>query len=59
MSLMNFIKKIVDPNHYSNEAYINYLKKNNVYIGDFTVFYSPRHTSVDIQKPHLISIGSY
>ncbi len=59
MSLMNFIKKIVDPNHYSNEAYINYLKKNNVYIGDYTVFYSPRHTSVDIQKPHLISIGSY
>lgn len=59
MKLINLIKKVIDPNHCSNEAYINYLKRNNIYVGDHTIFYSPRHTSVDIQKPHLISIGSY
>lgn len=59
MNLTNLIKRLVDPNHYSNEAYIEYLKRNKVYVGEHTIFYSPRHTSVDIQKPHLISIGSY
>lgn len=59
MNLKNFIKKIVDPNHCSNSAYIEYLKRNKVYVGDHTIFYAPRHTSVDIRKPHLISIGSY
>lgn len=59
MNLMNLIKKLVDPNHCSNSAYIDYLKRNKVYVGKHTIFYAPRHTSVDIQKPHLISIGSY
>ena len=59
MNLINLLKKIIDPNHCSNEAYINYIKRNNIYVGDHSFFYSPRHTSVDIQKPHLVSIGSY
>lgn len=59
MNIMNLIKRLVDPNHCSNDAYIAYLKRNNVYVGDHTIFYAPRHTSVDIQKPHLVSIGSY
>ena len=59
MNVKNFIKRIVDPNHYSNEAYIQYLRNNGVHIGEKTVVYAPRHTSIDIQKPHLIFIGSY
>ena len=59
MRLTNVIKRIVDPNHCSNTAYIEYLRKNNIYVGEHTIFYSPRHTSVDIQKPYLVSIGSY
>ena len=59
MSLTNIIKRIIDPNHCSNTAYIEYLRRNNVSVGDHTIFYSPRHTSVDIQKPYLVSIGSY
>lgn len=59
MKLINLIKKMIDPNHCSNEAYIDYLKRNKVSVGEHTIFYSPRHTTVDIQKPHLITIGSY
>lgn len=57
MSLTELIKKIVDPNHASNAAFINYLRSQGVHIGENTIFYAPRHISVDIQKPHLISIG--
>lgn len=59
MKLMSLVKKMIDPNHCSSEAYIDYLKRNGVHIGEKTVIYAPRHTSIDIQKPHLISIGSY
>lgn len=59
MNIKNFIKRMVDPNHYSSEAYIQYLRNNGVHIGEKTVVYAPRHTSIDIQKPYLISIGSY
>lgn len=59
MKILDLIKRIIDPNHYSNEAYLEYLRKNGVIIGENTIVYSPRHTSIDIQKPYLITIGSY
>lgn len=59
MSLTSIIKRIIDPDHCSNTAYIEYLRRNNVSVGDHTIFYSPRHTTVDVQKPYLVSIGSY
>lgn len=59
MGLQTLIKKIVDPNHASNEAFIDYLRRNGVRVGDHTIIYSPRSTTIDIQKPHILSIGSY
>lgn len=59
MNIVGFLKRIVDPNHCSSEAYIKYLRNNGVHIGNHTVIYAPRHTSIYIQKPHLVSIGSY
>ncbi len=59
MGLQALIKKIVDPNHASNEDYINYLRRNGVKVGEHTIIYSPRSTTIDVQKPHILSIGSY
>ena len=59
MNIKNLLKRIIDPNHYSSKAYIQYLRNSGVHIGEKTIVYAPRHTSIDIQKPHLISIGSY
>lgn len=59
MNIKNLLKRIIDPNHYSSEAYIQYLRNSGVHIGEKTIVYAPRHTSIDIQKLHLISIGSY
>lgn len=59
MGLTRLLKKLVDPHHYSGEAYINYLRSNGVHIGEHVAIYSPRHTKIDIRKPHMVSIGNY
>ena len=59
MGIQSIIKRIIDPNHASSEAFIDYLRKNGVHIGEHTVIYSPKSTTIDIQKPHILSIGSY
>lgn len=59
MSIVNVIKNIFFPNYASSDAYVNYLRKNDVHIGVHTHFYAPRSNSIDIQKPHILSIGSY
>ena len=56
MSLSSIIKRIIDPHHYSSSAFVDYLREKGVHIGENTIIYTPRHTSIDIQKPHLISI---
>ena len=59
MSLFSVLRKFLDPNFCSSEAYVKYLRKNHVYVGDGTHIYQPRHTTIDIQKPHLVSIGTH
>jgi acetyltransferase-like isoleucine patch superfamily enzyme len=49
---------ILYPNRYSNSAFIKYLRKNKVVVGNNTVFYSPLSTVVDVRKPYLIKIGN-
>lgn len=48
MNIKNLLKRIIDPNHYSSEAYIQYLRNSGVHIGEKTIVYAPRHTSIDI-----------
>ena len=58
--LMNFVRKVVFPNSYSEEAYINYLKnKCNIEIGSNCKIYSPNQTYIDVQRPHMLHIGDY
>jgi len=60
MSFLNsLIRRIVFPNTYSSNAYISFLNRHGVRIGENTVIYSPNNTTIDIRKPHLISIGDY
>ena len=59
MGLKQFIKKIVYPHRYSNEAYTDFLRKNGVVVGSNVTFYSPVHIDVDIRRPWLIKIGDH
>lgn len=56
-TLKKAVKKLIFPNSYSNEAFIEYLRRNGVCIGDNVVIWAPNHTIIDIQKPWMISIG--
>ncbi|BDU94261.1 acyltransferase [Clostridium perfringens] len=60
MNIKSFIKKIIFPNTYSNDAYKTYLMEvGGVKIGKHTVVYAPNHTFIDTNKKHMISIGDY
>lgn len=51
------IKKIMYPNKYSSEAYINYLRKKGCKIGKDTCIYSPRTVTIDETRCKFIEIG--
>lgn len=57
--LKAMIKRIAFPNTYSSGAYITYLKKCGVDIGEHCYVWSPNHTLIDIQRPETLHIGDY
>lgn len=57
MNIKQIVRKIVLPNTYSEEAYINYLRKRHVLVGNNVKIWSPNHTFIDDTKPYLIKIG--
>lgn len=57
--LVNIFRKIIFPNTYSQEAYIEYLRKHNILIGEHVSIYSPNHTHIDVMRPFVIKIGDY
>lgn len=58
MKIKELIKRIVFPYSYSEKAYIDYLRKKKVLIGDNAKIWSPNHTYIDLTKPYLIRIGN-
>lgn len=61
--MLNFLKrflwKAIFPNTYSSEAYVAYLKKCGVDIGEHCYVWSPNHTLIDTQRPETLHIGDY
>lgn len=52
------VKKIIFPNTYSSDAYIKYLKRCGIKIGDNCYVWSPNHTFIDVQRPETLIIGN-
>ena len=58
--MKKFIRKLLLPDTYSSEAYINALKnKYNIDIGEHCIIWSPNKVYIDTQRPHLLHIGDY
>lgn len=58
MNIKNLLKRIIDPNHYSSEAYIQYLRNSGVHIGEKTIVYAPRtQESVESHKNFFTLTG--
>ena len=60
MSIVSsLIKRVLYPESYSGEAYINTLKhKYRIDIGDDCVIWSPNQTYIDKTRPHMLHIGN-
>ena len=57
MNIKEILRRIILPNTYSEEAYLNYLRSRKVLIGHNVKVWSPNHTFIDVTKPYLIKIG--
>lgn len=59
MGLKRFIKKLIFPETYSSEAFVNALReKYHVDIGNNCIFWSPNHVNIDVQRPYMLHIGN-
>ena len=52
------MKKIIYPRTHSSDAYVGYLRKIGVEVGEKTAFMEPNINCVDITSPQFISIGN-
>lgn len=43
----------------TSESYIKHLKKLGIKIGDDVILFRPLNTTIDVQNPHLLEIGSH
>lgn len=56
--IKQWIKKLLYGEKSSSEAFVEYLKKNGVKVGERTTIFSPTKVYIDIQRPWLLEIGS-
>lgn len=59
MKLKNKIKVKILGYRATSESYIAHLRKIGVKIGEDVILYRPLNTTIDIQNPHLLEIGSH
>lgn len=59
MGLKRFVRKLIFPETYSSEAFVNALReKYHVDIGNNCIFWSPNHVNIDVQRPYMLHIGN-
>lgn len=58
MNIRLLAQKFFFKNSYSSEAYINYLRKIGVEVGDKVKFFAPRTNTIDVTRPYLLKIGN-
>ena len=59
MSVKDWLKVKILGYRATSDSYIAYLKKIGVSVGTVVKIYRPYNTTIDIQAPHLLSIGDY
>lgn len=56
--LVSIWNKLLHPNRYNSEVFVNYLKNNGCKIGENTFFYAPLKTTIDDRRLDYITIGN-
>lgn len=55
--IAQFVERMIHPNRYTSEAYVNYLRRNGAKIGKNTFFFAPKSTVIDDRRLTYIKIG--
>lgn len=58
MSLKNKIKYLILGYRATAETYIKYLRSKGVKVGENVKIFRPFNTTIDVQNPHLLTIGN-
>lgn len=56
--LKRLVKRILFPNKWCSEAFVDYLRKNGAIVGENTYFFAPRTNTVDSGRLSYITIGN-
>lgn len=56
--LFGIIKKLLYPNHFSNDAYVSFLRRGGAKVGENTHFYVPMKHPVDETSLPFVEIGN-
>ncbi len=59
MSLKDKVKEVVLGYRASSDSYVKHLRKIGVEIGEDVVLFRPYNTTIDMQNPHLLTIGNH
>lgn len=59
MKVRDIVKRLIWPNHFSNDVYVDFLRKGGAKIGKGTFFYVPSKRPVDESSLPYIEIGEY
>lgn len=59
MKIIDIIKRKVLGYKSSSQDYIEFLRKNGASVGEDVVLFRPFNTTIDVQNPHLLSIGNH
>ncbi|WP_085681144.1 acyltransferase [Limosilactobacillus reuteri] len=59
MNLKVFMKKVIFGYRATSKTYLSYLQKRGVSIGKGVEIFRPLKTTIDVQNPHLLSIGDF
>lgn len=59
MGIRSKISALLLGSRRSSESYIAYLRKQGIQIGENVTIFEPAHTVIDIQNPHLLTIGNH
>lgn len=57
--IKELIKRILYPHTHSSEAFVDYLRRRGVEVGEGCHFFDARTINVDLQRPHMLRFGKY
>lgn len=57
--IKELVKRVLFPHAHSSDAFVSYLRRRGVEVGEGCYFFDARTINVDLQRPHMLRFGNY